>query len=108
MLMNTTCKIYISSSKINSCEDIANFLLKLNIIANVSENFSTIPCKYGLNKEKGCKIIYNCDVNTMKDKLWNPLKQKYGLDCAYIDIYSSYNGCIYDLYRKSSCPGINK
>lgn len=102
--MNTNCDVYISSSNITDCKLLAEYLKTLNIMANVSENTSIICSNKNYTIEKGCKISYTCNVNTMKEKLWIPIQKKYDLTCAYVDISSKFNGCIYDLYRKSNCP----
>ena len=44
----------------------------------------------------------------MKDEIFDKLKRRVNIDCAYVSIHSFYNGCIYDLYRESVCPGTCK
>jgi hypothetical protein len=105
MNLQTTCQVNISSDKIKDCREIAQYLKQLNIAANVTSN-STIVKKDGkMISEIGCTIIYSCKVDKMYDELWRPLKQKYLLGCAHVDIKSNYQGCIYDLYRETNCPG---
>lgn len=105
MNTQTTCKVCISSNKITHCRDIAEYLKQLNIAANVTTN-STIVKKHGkMIHETGCAIVYSCNPEKMYDELWKPLQSKYDLGCAYVDVNSHFHGCIYDLYRKSSCPG---
>jgi len=105
MNCQTTCKVHISSNKITNCREVAQYLKQLNIAANVTSN-STIVKKDGMmSYETGCTIVYSCNAEKMYDELWKPLQSKYKLGCAYVDIHSHFHGCIYDLYRKSSCPG---
>lgn len=105
MNYHTTCKVYISSDKITDCREIAQYLKQLNIVANVTSNSSIVNKDGKMTYETGCAIIYSCNVEKMYDELWKPLQLKYKLGCAYVDINSHFHGCIYDLYRKSSCPG---
>jgi hypothetical protein len=103
--MNNTCELNISSSKINSCEDISKMLTNLGIVGNVTSNNSIIKFNGKYKTEIGCKITYTCNPETMFEEVWKPLQDKYSLGCAYININSQFHGCIYDLYRKSKCPG---
>ena len=103
--MNNTCELNISSSKIKSCEDISKMLRGMGIVGNVTSNNSIIKFDGKYKTEIGCKITYTCNPDTMFEEVWKPLQDKYKLGCAYININSQFNGCIYDLYRKSNCPG---
>ena len=103
--MNHTCELNISSSKIKSCEDVSKMLREMGIIGNVTPNNSIIKFDGKYKTERGCKITYSCDPDTMFDIVWKPLQDKYDLGCAYINISSQFHGCIYDLYRNSKCPG---
>ena len=105
MNLQTTCQMNISSDKIKDCRDIAQYLKELNIVANVTPNSTIIKKDGKMIYEIGCTITYSCNVAKMYDELWQPLKKKYELGCAYVDVKSHFQGCIYDLYRKSSCPG---
>ena len=109
MNLQTTCQMYISSDKIKDCREIAQYLKQLNIVANITPNSSIVKKDGKLVYETGCAIVYSCNAEKMYDELWRPLKSKYNLGCAYVDIKSVYQGCIYDLYCASNCPGeINK
>ena len=106
MNLQTTCKMHISSNTITDCREIAQYLKQLNIAANVTPNSTIIKKDGKMVYEIGCAISYSCNVEKMYDELWTPLKSKYGLGCAYVDVKSQYQGCIYDLYSKSNCPGV--
>jgi hypothetical protein len=103
--MNNTCELNISSHKIKSCEDISKMLREMGIVGNVTPNNSIIKFDGKYKTEIGCKITYSCNPDTMFEKVWKPLQDKYDLGCAYININSQFHGCIYDLYRNSNCPG---
>ena len=105
MLYNTTCNLFISSSYLNNCSEIVNFLKQNKIIGHVSENKTIIKNKEDIVEELGCKITWKCNPKEIKNKVWIPLKKQYNLDCAYIDIEAKYQGCINDLLGKSRCSG---
>ena len=105
MNLQTSCQVNISSPKIKDCSEIAHYLKELNIAANVTPNSTIIKKNGKMIYEIGCTINYSCNIEKMYNELWLPLKLKYDLGCAYIDIKSQYHGCIYDLYSKTKCPG---
>lgn len=105
MNLKTTCQVNISSNKIKNCQEIVEYLKQLNIPANVTSNLTIVKKNDEMVNEIGCTIIYSCDIKKMYNELWQPLKKKYYLTCAHIDVKSHFQGCIYDLYRKSKCPG---
>ena len=105
MNLQTTCKVHVSSDKIKDCSEIAQYLKQLNIVANVTPNLTIVKKNGKMVNEIGCAIIYSCKVEKMYNELWQPLKSKYNLGCAYVDVKSHFQGCIYDLYRRSNCPG---
>ena len=106
MNYQTTCQVHISSNKITDCREVAQYLKQLNIAVSVTPNSTVVKKDGKMVYETGCAIIYSCNAEKMYDELWKPLQSKYKLGCAYVDINSHFHGCIYDLYRKSSCPGV--
>ena len=103
--MNYTYELNVSSKKIKNCNEIINLLVKNKIIGNVSSNKTVILQDNKYIIENGCKITVGTkDARELENKLWKPLKEEFNLDCAYVKVTSYFNGCIYDLYRKSNCP----
>ncbi len=105
MNLQTTCNVNISSNKIKDCHEIEKFLKQLKIVANNTPNLTIIKTYGKMVNEIGCKIIYSNNIEEMYDELWLPLKTKFNLGCAYVEVNSHFQGCIYDLYRASNCPG---
>lgn len=107
--MDTTCNLWISSKDNDLCEKAKLFLFMNKVVSNVIENTTVLVDKTNeITYEKGCKITFKCDPKTMKDEIFDKLKKRVNIDCAYVSIHSFYNGCIYDLYRESACPGTCK
>ena len=106
MNLQTTCKIHVSSNKIKDCSEIVQYLKQLNIVANVTPNLTIIKKDGKMINEIGCAITYSCKVKEMYNELWRPLKSKYDLGCAHVEVNSHFQGCIYDLYCVSNCPGV--
>ena len=46
------------------------------------------------------------DSSVINRGLWVELKNKFGLNCAHIEVEGKFKGCIYDYFRKSDCPGL--
>ena len=105
-----TIELFISSDKIKNCNEIVDLLINLQILGNVSSNKTIIKKNNKYFLEKGCKIIIanHQNIDSKKDiekKLWEPIQNKFNLECAYINVSNNFNGCIYDYLRKSNCPG---
>lgn len=105
MLPHTTFDLYVSSPKILHCREIALLLKEKGIVSHVTQNDTIIKDGNKHRLEIGCKIT-----GTVKEpkniyfNIWGPLQQKFKLNCAYLNIHSSINGCIFDVFRNSNCP----
>jgi len=95
----------ISSNKIKSCRDVAEKLVKMRVLSQVKTN-DTIACENGnYYIEKGCSILLpGLNKKLINTKVWQPLKEEYGLHCAHLKVNDRYNGCVNDYIRKSDCP----
>lgn len=99
-------EISISSDKIDNCTEIATFLANMNIACSISENISVVPYDNRMVLEKGCRIkIGGHEPGIINNSMWDKLKNKFDLTCAHIHVEGKFKGCIYDYFRKSSCPG---
>lgn len=104
--METTV-LTISSNKIESGEEIVKLMLKNEVVCNVVDNWSVVEKEGGgFVVEKGCAItLCGLPNDQIENKVWNPLKERYELGCAYLHIKGQYRGCIRNFLRESSCPG---
>ena len=98
----------ISSNNIQKCSDVADQLLTVGIQCKVIENTS-IVLNHKTNqyvKERGCDILITDPVVTQKKikAIWMPIRERYNLECAYLNILGNYQGCIWDYMRDSNCP----
>ena len=97
MSFYNTLELNISSQKINNCNEIVEFL---------HTNKSIIKKNNKYIIENGCKITLSTNEPTeLEKKLWIPLKNNFDLNCAFLKIQGEYNGCVYDFYRNTNCPG---
>tara|TARA_Y100000310_G_C20383847_1_gene669463 strand:+ start:261 stop:602 length:342 start_codon:yes stop_codon:yes gene_type:complete len=87
----------ISSAKPDICKGIISALVDLGISADVQSSKS-VRCTNSSCRcwvENGCKVhIYEGNNGDIKDKVWRPLKARFGLGCAHISIPGGYSGCI--------------
>ena len=91
-----------------SCQEVAEYLAKsgieANIISNISIEYKTNTKKY--TTTQGCAINL-CGLNIEKyPQLWDSLKNKFDLTCAHLKIDGIYSGCIYNYLKESSCPAL--
>lgn len=82
------------------CEKIAAALGNAGILSRVTQNVSHLP-----HKENGCQITMDCSQKSVITDAWRVLQNPFGFTCAHISIHGSFQGCIYDYLRPSTCPG---
>ena len=41
----------------------------------------------------------------LQTRIWDSLRDQYGLTCAHLNVQGVYSGCILDYLRESRCPG---
>ena len=100
----TTSILNISSNNIKDCNDITNLLLKCGIIGSVTPNKSVCCNKKKCWIENGCSItLCGLKPDQIEKKIWNPLKSKYDLKCAHLNIHGYYIGCILNFLEPSRC-----
>ena len=92
------------------CHKIAKMMKDSGIHCSVTENWSVVPSRVnGTNKvERGCRLLINHIKpysNDLEEKIWKPLKNEFKIKCAHLSIGNMFNGCIYNYFRNSNCPG---
>ena len=98
--MNTTFILSVSSESLNHL-DIVKTMQELNMPCSVSTN-------YTINEhsdiENGCDIVVLSDTAQI-NSIWETLRDKYGFQDAYIEIFGQYRGYVHDylsiLFQKS-------
>ena len=91
----------ISKDNLN-CQDILKFMQLTKIPCNIIKNKTVSK---NLKIENGCMVfIPSTDKYSLNYKIWNPIRAKYNLNCAHIDIPYKFNGCIYDYLKQTGCP----
>jgi hypothetical protein len=101
----TTSDLAISSKTIYDCGMVAETLRKSGVMCNVSSQTSVICNDTWCWTEKGCNIkITGLAHEEIEKKVWIPLKNKFELTCAHLDVHGYYIGCIKNFIRPSDCP----
>ena len=99
-----TSILSISSKKIKDCNDVVETLIKSGVICSVSSNKSICCDDKKCWIENGCTIILNgLKPERIEDKVWKPLKTKFNLSCAHLEINGGYIGCILNFIEPSKC-----
>ena len=96
ILVSSTLSV--SRKETLNCEEMAEFLEKLEIISLVSSNISTQP-----GKEYGCQLTQSISSKDDIRKIWDVIKDKYNFKCAYISVGNNFNGCILDYLAPTKC-----
>ena len=105
--MSNTTVISISSAswKDNKCTDIIDTMLKLRIMASVTDNLSVLCGKERCWLEKGCVLTFgSVTKKELESQVFPSLIQKHGIRCAHLHIHGGYRGCIKNYVEKSKCP----
>ena len=98
--------LYISSKE---CDNVTEqYIVEfLDVISQVHKTYNKVYCRGNLVKESGfCIKVFEVNNNMFKKKVWEPLKKRLGLQCAYIKKKGEYRGCIMnwpDVFRPSLC-----
>ena len=101
---NGSATLQIASSTIPSHRVLAEFLCSIGISATVVESTTVMRNTKKLWLEPGCNItIHGLKTELLEQKLWNPLKKEYNLQCGFLDIPGRYKGCIVNFIRPSLC-----
>lgn len=105
--MEESAVLSVSTSKLSfNCKNVATTLKECGVQCKITKNDSIVEKNSRLFHEIGCTIeLFNFDNKNLKDKVWEPLKNEYTLDCCHLSIKDKYNGCIYDYLndKKNSC-----
>ena len=80
------------------------------IACQVTKTTNSVPNADGTYRvEKGYRLlIFDTDGATFRDTVWNDLKDKLALRCAFVKYRDSYMGCVMNwpgVFTKSNCPG---
>lgn len=101
-----TSTLSISSKYLSKCTEVAKTLMNLGVTCRVSSNQSIVEKNGILTMEKGCAILLpEVNPTDIPIKVWQPLKNKYHLDCAHLSVTGKFQGCIYDFMQNTACPG---
>ena len=103
MTLFVTSTLSVSRKDTLNCEDMADFINTLNIKFLITSNISFTP-----HKEYGCQITQSITSKNDINKLWEPLKHKYGFHCAHLKVGDSFNGCVLDYLEKTNCTPNDK
>lgn len=92
----------VSSTSLTSCNDIVEIMQKLGMNGNVTDNITIIDGKI----EKGCQILIASEPTRENvQKVWKRLQDQLSFTCAHAEIKHRESGCVFDVFRESSCPG---
>ena len=101
-----TTTLSISSSRLSGCTEVVKTMLKLGIMTSVTENKSVLCDHNSCWVEPGCRLVVGgISRRDLDSQVWTPLRDKFGLTCAHLNIQGVYSGCILDYLRETKCPG---
>lgn len=89
-----TVELNISSQNL-SCDDIFKFLYASKIKCSIVKNRSVVYKNKKWTMENGCDIsLHTVNKDDIKNRIWYPIKKKYKLGCAHLNIPDIYSGCV--------------
>jgi len=58
--------------------------------------------------ETGCRIRFHSHHPSLINPVfWSKLRERFGLKCGHLSVAGKFDGCVYDYFRESCCPGTN-
>ena len=97
--MYITSSLSVSRKERLNCEDMAIFLSKAGVFTSITSNISTNP-----HIEYGCRLTQTVSSEKELQNIWTLIKEKYNFTCGHLKLGDSYEGCILNYLRPSSCP----
>ena len=97
--MNISSTLSVSKKEGLNCEDMAKYLSKAGIYTSITSNISTNP-----HIEYGCRLTQTVSSEKELQNIWNLIRNKYNFTCGHLKLGDSYEGCILNYLRPSSCP----
>lgn len=92
----------ISGSNImNDCSEVILLMKTLGINGDVTSNKTILDG----NLENGCRIYVASKNREDTRQLWKSLSKSLGLICAHVKFSEHQDGCVFDIFRESLCPG---
>ena len=93
----------VSSPKFHvNCEEVVRIMKKLGINGYVTNNRTVLDN----HEEVGCNaIIVSKPVKENAQLVWEQIKKFPDITCAHVNIIHSENGCVFDVFAESKCPG---
>lgn len=90
----------VSGERVN-CHAVAEAMLRLGIAGDVTKNLTALDGRI----EPGCRVRVVSEPRSNTLRLWTALRDEMRLECAHVELRHSEAGCVFDVYRPSSCPG---
>jgi hypothetical protein len=91
----------ISGNISTDCDEVIYLMKKLGINGDVTCNKTILDG----NVENGCRIRIASSYMEHTKLLWKTIQENLGLTCAHVNISESKDGCVFDVFRESLCPG---
>lgn len=97
--------LFVSRSGMD-CEEVANMLVALGVVGNVTPNYTVHRDRAGSAfRETGCRVrLCAEDPKRVVAAVWNPLRSAYSLSCAFVSS-PTFRGCVHDYLAETKCPG---
>lgn len=100
-------ELYISTNVKIDMRDMLQILADQKIRCQATENYSSCPHDGKMKVEKGYYFkIFDLSPIDFRDKVWNVLRERLNLTCAYVKYNSEYMGCVLNwpkVFRESVC-----
>ena len=93
--------------------ELATIFSSNKIKCQITKTLSSVPDEDGnYIIEPGYRfLIFDIDGKTFKSEIWETLKEKFDLKCAFVKYRDDYMGCVLNwpgVFVESNCPSNNK
>ena len=96
-------QLAVSGPELDSkCGAVITAMRELGINGDITPNTTVLDGTL----EYGCRILVtSAPVRENTRSLWERLRAHYSLRCAHATLSEYESGCVFDIFRPSSCPG---
>ena len=96
--------ISLSSSAFSpDCEEVVALLRTLKIAGDVTPNRTLLPADRA--EETGCRVVLSDASQKNAERAWRHARRLPGVTCAHVRLTQHAEGCAWDVFSPSLCPG---
>ena len=87
------------------CTEVMRTMRDLGLMGDVTSNRTLLGDG---TEERGCRVLLADITEKRARAFWGRVQRLPGITCAHVEWGCQQNGCVYDVFRASACPGVSR